>query len=129
MKNVMTAIHSNARLKWDNSIMEQNEIYKLSDEVKIVHYALKPPIAFMQARDFAEKRIFMFHNESYYVYISSIPNTEYKENKGQTRCQKFFECSLLRKENNEFFLYTVTQANYQVFYIICEYFRSWVYHQ
>eukprot|EP01022_Parablepharisma_sp_SALTPOND_P012663 TRINITY_DN1633_c0_g1_i1.p7 TRINITY_DN1633_c0_g1~~TRINITY_DN1633_c0_g1_i1.p7 ORF type:complete len:114 (-),score=18.03 TRINITY_DN1633_c0_g1_i1:171-512(-) len=102
------------RTEWDQSIIRQEEVREIYSKLRVIYYAMKAPLIFMQARDFVEKRILFVEEGTYYIYASSVPNEEYEEKENYVRCDKIFECTMLRKEDGRLVLHSVSQADYKV---------------
>ena len=97
------------RKQWDDSFIEFAELEKLSPEVSLVYYVVKPPIFFMKSRDLAEKAIRLTQDGNYYEYDSSIPNESYPEKSQYQRCETVFAGSMLTKEGDEYGYYSFSQ--------------------
>lgn len=102
------------RTDWDKNIMDHSEVMKISNEATVVHYAVKAPIMFMKARDFAEKRVRFIHAGTYYSYSSSVPDTECPPVDKYQRCENVFGGTVLRKEDAGWVYYTFNQLDYKV---------------
>ena len=92
---------NDTRTDWDKNIEIHEEVFKVSQEISIIHSALKSPNVFISARDFIEKRIQFLDQGVYYSYSSSVPDSVLPQIKKYCRCITIFSITILCLEKNE----------------------------
>ena len=107
-----------SRREWDKNIVLLDEIKSITNEVRIVHYALKAPLFFMKNKDFVEKRILFFNSGVYYGYSSSTPNEVLPSTEEYQRCDTVFSGSILTKEKNTFAYFIFSQVDMKVAFLL-----------
>jgi len=106
------------RINWDKAYIEFKEAKKISNEVSLMHYVMKPPMFLMKARDFVEKTIRFEYNGIFYLYSSSVPNEVFAEIDQYQRCETIFGGSILTKEGDKYAYYSFSQIKVSVCVIV-----------
>lgn len=104
------ALLRDERMNWDKGYIEFKEAEKISPEVSLMYYVVKPPMFLMKARDFAEKAVRLEENGVFYQYSSSVPCEAYPEVKQYQRCETIFGGNILVKEGDSYAYYTFSQV-------------------
>ncbi len=102
------------RREWDGNVILLEEVARITREVNVVHYAVKPPIFFMKAKDFVEKRVRFVDNGVYYGYSSSTPNGALPPTDRYQRCETIYSGSVLTTEGGSLVYYTFSQVDLKV---------------
>lgn len=116
--SVFVKLLTNERRNWDDTVTIYEEIQVVSPEISVIHYATKPPVFFMKAKDFAEKMIRLERNGVYYGYHGTIPEHAFPAIDKYQRCETVFSGNILKKENETWVYYTFSQMNLNVRYIL-----------
>lgn len=106
------------RVSWDKGYIEFTEAEKISAEVALMYYVIKPPLFLMKARDFAEKAIRFEENGTFYQYSSSIPIETYPEVSKYQRCETVFGGNVLVKEGDAYAYYSFSQVKVNLYIIL-----------
>jgi len=102
------------RKNWDENLLELSNLTIINPEVSIIHYAMKPPIFFMKAKDFAEKQIAFCENGIFYGYYSSVPNTAVPVKDQYQRCETVFGGNILYIEGDDIVYYVFSQVDLKI---------------
>ena len=116
------------RIQWDDNVLLLETVVPRKDDLYVVHYAVKPPIFFMKAKDFVEKRIRIIEDGVYYMYSSSVTSEVLKETEQYQRCETVFSGSILVKEEENYVYYTFSQVDFKVISANATHNRSDLYH-
>ena len=99
------------RKAWDDGLVNYIEVEKISNNISIIYYIVKPIIYFMRGKDYIEKSIRFKANDTYYEYNSSINHKGYPSTDKYQRCETIFGGSILVKELDSYVYYTFSQVN------------------
>ena len=102
------------RTEWDPNLTTHKEIIKVSDEVSVIHVALKSPNIFFQPRDFIEKRVQLTEDGVLYEYYSSVPEAILPPANGYIRADTIFSVNIFTVEDGECVYYCIYQNDIKV---------------
>jgi len=114
--NVFLALLNEERGTWDKSIISQEIVEKLSENIYLLHFAMEPAFQFLPPKDYIEKRIRFNKNNIYYGYCSSIPDKIYPPRENFERGYTLFGGSILKQENGKNIYHTFSQVGLSVFF-------------
>lgn len=101
------------RMEWDKNLLF-NDLLVHTPGLSVVHYAINPPLPFMQPKDFIEKRISFVEDGAHYAYYSCVPDSVFPPKDDHERCHLIFGGTVLRKEGEDYAYYSLTQTDMNV---------------
>eukprot|EP00831_Metopus_contortus_P073332 TRINITY_DN66881_c0_g2_i2.p1 TRINITY_DN66881_c0_g2~~TRINITY_DN66881_c0_g2_i2.p1 ORF type:complete len:321 (-),score=49.60 TRINITY_DN66881_c0_g2_i2:60-1022(-) len=99
------------RMIWGKNVIANENVSRVSNEVRVSHYAVKPPFFLMKSKDFVEKKILFYDKGTFFTYSSSIPETVYPQLEAYQRCDTIFGGSIFWKEEDKYIYYTFSQVD------------------
>jgi len=102
------------RMKWDNSIMHQQTIKKITDNISLFYYVTEPLLSSKLPNDFVEKRVRFVKDSIYYGYCSSVPEQVYPKREIYNRGKIIFGGSILKQEEGKNIYYSFSQIKLKV---------------
>ncbi len=103
------------RYQWDKSLSDRRVLFQdEAKEVSVVHYVMKPPVAILSSRDFAEKQIKFVHEGEQYSYNSFVPEKECPAEGSNVRCETIYAGAVMWKEGDKYVYWSVNQFDFKV---------------
>ena len=95
---------------WDISMLKY-ESHPIEEGWTIYRYVTKPPVSLLNPMYSVEKRLVFKDKETYYGYYTSVPDNILPLEGSYKRYHMIFGGTILRKENDEYAYYTLSQVD------------------
>ena len=102
------------RTQWDHTIMHQEIIRKLTDNMFLVHYVTEPALSSILPSDFIEKQIRFIKDSAYYGYSSNVPDKVFPKKEIYNRGKTIFAASILKQDEKKIVYYSFSQIKLKV---------------
>ena len=102
------------RKEWDDNIIEYKIIEKLNDNSEIVNIITKKQFEIIPEKEFYDKRIRIFKDEVYYLFSSSIPDSNNIISLDYDKGKNYLSVMIIKEDKKNYYIDTFNQIDLNI---------------
>jgi len=102
------------RKEWDDNIIEYKIIEKLNDNSEIVNIITKKQFEIIPEKEFYDKRIRIFKDEVYYLFSSSIPDSNNIISLDYDKGKNYLSVMIIKEDKKNYYIDTFNQIDFNI---------------
>ena len=102
------------RKEWDDNIIEYKIIEKLNDNSEIVNIITKKQFEIIPEKEFYDKRIRIFKDEVYYLFSSSIPDSNNIISLDYDKGKNYLSVIIIKEDKKNYYIDTFNQIDLNI---------------
>ena len=102
------------RKEWDDNIIEYKIIEKLNDNSEIVNIITKKQFEIIPEKEFYDKRIRIFKDEVYYLFSSSIPDSNNIISLDYDKGKNYLSVMIVKEDKKNYYIDTFNQIDLNI---------------
>ena len=102
------------RKEWDDNIIEYKIIEKLNDNSEIVNIITKKQFEIIPEKEFYDKRIRIFKDEVYYLFSSSIPDSNNIISLDYDKGKNYLSIMIIKEDKKNYYIDTFNQIDLNI---------------
>ena len=102
------------RKEWDDNIIEYKIIEKLNDNSEIVNIITKKQFEIIPEKEFYDKRIRIFKDEVFYLFSSSIPDSNNIISLDYDKGKNYLSVIIIKEDKKNYYIDTFNQIDLNI---------------